>query len=340
MTLYVSANRDKKPAKKQVRKASPAETHANNHAAVRTSRLLIDPRPWMKAAESELEEMNRGKRGRPYTYCDSMIIWIMLFMGYQNMDYRHAAGTAAGIMDQYGLKAPCCSTIFVRIRELVSGLILGAPPTDSRIMSRYVRPCRDGRARELAADSTGLNLTETSLWRKNKWGAGPEYRGWLKLHAITDCDTNEILAYVLTDETVNDTAVFGTLLEMAVCAGYGIRSVRADAAYGSNENFRHCAERKIRFIPKMKSNTRPKNRGCAERGDAARLWVSLPYDLWLQATGYGRRWKVECTFSDLKRLITEHVSARTEDGMNTLVAAMVKAFDIHKEIRNELMASV
>lgn len=337
MTRRYNPSKDKKRTNKPVRKASPAETHANNMVAVETSRRLIDPRPWMEVAATELEEMNRNKVGRPFAYCDSMIMWIMLFMGYQNMDYRHAAGTAAGIMDQYGLRSPCYSTIFTRIRELVSGILLGAPVQDSRIMSRYVRPCRDDRVRDAAIDSTGLNLTQTSLWRKNKWGVGPSYKGWLKLHALTDCDTNEILAYVLTDENVNDNNAFDMLLEMAVSAGYRIGKLRADAEYGSTDAFINCARHGIEFNPKFKSNTRPTCNGSVERGRAARLWVSLPYDLWLEATGYGRRWKIESAFSDLKRLISEYVSAKSETGMNTQIATMVKAFDIHKDIRNELL---
>lgn len=337
MTRKYNASKDKKRTNKAARKASPAETRANNMAAVVTSRRLIDPRAWMEIAAAELEEMNRNKVGRPFTYCDSMIVWIMLFMGYQNLDYRHAAGTAAGIMDQYGMKSPCYSTVFTRIRELVSGILLGAPVEDSRVLSRYVRPCRDDRDRDTSMDSTGLNLTQTSLWRKSKWGVGPAYKGWLKLHALTDNDTNEILAYVLTDDQVNDAAVFDILVELAVSAGYRIKTLRADAAYCSNEAFTHCAKHGIEFNPKFKSNTRPTCNGSAERGRAARLWVSLPYDLWLEATGYGRRWKVESTFSDLKRLISEYISAKSYQGMNTLVATMVKAFDIHKEVRNEIL---
>ena len=320
-----------------MRKASPEETRANNTVAVETSRRLIDPRPWMEVAASELEEMNRGKVGRPFTYCDSMIVWIMLFMGYLNIDYRHAAGTAAGIMDQYGLRSPCYSTIFTRIRELVSGILLGAPVEDSRILSRYVRPCLDERVRDTSVDSTGLNLTQTSLWRKSKWGVGPAYKGWLKLHALTDCDTNEILVYALTDERVSDAAVFDTLVEMAVSAGYRIGTIRADAAYGTTAAFRHCAEHGIEFNPKFKSNTRPTCNGSAERGRAARLWARLPYDLWLEATGYGRRWKIESAFSDFKRLISEYISAKSDSGMSVQVAVMVKAYDIHKEVRNEIL---
>lgn len=337
MTSADNTNKDKSKTKSEPRKPTSEEIYANNNVAVETASRLVDPRPWMSIAASELEEMNRNKVGRPYIYCDSMLMWIMLLMGYLNLDYRHITGTVKGIMNLFRLRSPCCSTVFVRIRELTSVILLGAPVEDSRILSRYARPCRDDRVREVAADSTGLNLTETSLWRKNKWGIGPDYKGWLKLHALTDCDTNEILAYVLTDDQVSDTVVLGMLLDLAVSAGYRISSLKADAAYGSTENFRICKKYGLDFVPKFKSNTQPTNNGSAERGRAARLWVSLPYDLWLETTGYGRRWKIESAFSDFKRLMSEHVTARCVYGMNTQVAAMVKAYDVHKEIRNELL---
>lgn len=107
----------------------------------------------------------------------------------------------------------------------------------------------------------------------------------------------------------------------------------ADAAYSSVENFRIvCEGRGCRFITSFKSNTRRKNLGSEARGEAARLWAGLPYDEWVEVTGYDRRWRVEGTFSDLKRMSSEFVRATRDNGM-------VRMFNHHKRIRADMLGT-
>ena len=56
-------------------------------------------------------------------------------------------------------------------------------------------------------------------------------------------------------------------------------------------------------------------------------------DQWKIETEYGMRWKVECTFSDLKRLFGEVLRARTRltDVAETL--QKVRVLNIYKDIR-------
>lgn len=72
------------------------------------------------------------------------------------------------------------------------------------ILSVVVCPNQGRRVRRVGIDSSGLNLSATSLWRKKKWDTGPKNRGWLKIHALCDVDTGEVIAYALTDDTVGD----------------------------------------------------------------------------------------------------------------------------------------
>jgi len=51
------------------------------------------------------------------------------------------------------------------------------------------------------------------------------------------------------------------------------------------------------------------------------------------------RWKIECTFSDLKRIITEFISARTTNGMVRQVLSMVSAFNVRKRIRADILGT-
>lgn len=88
-----------------------------------------------------------------------------------------------------------------------------------------------------AIDSTGLNLSKTTMWRENKWGTRPKRRGRLKLHSLVDIDTGKILAYVLTDDKVGDNSAFGCLVGLAVSGGCSLKVIFADAAYEDRKNW-------------------------------------------------------------------------------------------------------
>lgn len=333
-----SGNKKNRSDGKQPRPPTESEVRANNESSVKTAELLTDVSPWIGCIRSELDEMNRGKTGRPFEYCDTMILWIMLLCGYYDLTFRKAAGMAKGIMKPYAIKAPGRSTIQRRVEEYCMRLILGAPPEDSRILARYVSAHVTERVRRVAVDSTGLNLTQTTLWRKNKWTVGPKYRGWLKLHALTDIDTGEILAWILTEEQFGDSPGMDYLYEMVFSAGHRLSCLYADAAYDKVERWMRLEKDGVDFKTKFKTDTRPVDHGSASRGRATRLWKEHRDD-WAEASGFGMRWKIECTFSDLKRIITEFISARTTNGMVRQVLSMVSAFNVHKRIRADILGT-
>ena len=324
--------REAKPPRPPTRE----EIRANNKASFETARDLFDL-SCLQGFEEELVEMNRGKVGPPFRYTDSMVFWISLIMSYLNLDFRKAAGVAAGFLASHGYPFPDYTTLHKRSTELSGSGVLGAPPEDARVIARFVRTDVIDRARRCAVDSTGLNLSKTTLWRMTKWKVGPKYRGWLKLHCMVDIDTNEILAWVLTEEMLGDSAAFSFLTELVFGAGHDISEVYADAAYHGVENWKDMVGHDVAFVVRFLSSTVPKSRGCMARGRAAAEWCSLPYDEWVERTGYGRRWKVECTFSDFKRLIGECIDATSNDGMVRETFFKVLAFNIHKGIRASIL---
>lgn len=111
----------------------------------------------------------------------------------------------------------------------------------------------------------------------------------MKLHVMADVDTGEILSFILTYNDVGDSTMLPLLMERAVRVGHRISTVYADGAYGSDGNWRIVSsEYRCRFITSFKVNTRPNNNGRLARGEAARCWCTLPYDEWVEKTGYGR----------------------------------------------------
>lgn len=341
MTVYSSSKSHKKPAQerttRRARKPTYRETKADNEASVRTNARIFDITSWKDLIRDELAAMNAEKPGRPYVYCMSMMLWITVFMGYnKGLTFRKAAGTACGILRSHGIASPHYSTIFRRCSS-ISGFLSSGPEEDWMISS-YVRPRMGNRRHHVAIDSTGLNLSKTTLWRENKWGAGPDRRGWLKMHAVADVDTNEILAYILTEERVGDNRAFRMLMELVLDEGYDIRTVYADNAYEAHENWAMLHDLKIGFVVRFKSNTAPVSNGCMERGESAQYWVAHGPRAWTRHTGFGRRWKVEVTFSDFKRLVAETVMATTGAGMAHEIVRKVLAFNLHKRVRADIVS--
>lgn len=316
------------------RRSTAEEVHANNNAAFESAFNLF----YIKDRLDEFEVDRPRGRGRPLKFSDAVIMLAINIMSLINQDFRTAAGIAAGLLANFGIPSPSYSRLFERCSMLIGDMTLAAPVTDSRILCRFHMEDPTDRVRRLAVDSTGLTLSNITVWRKTKWGVGPKYRGWLKVHALTDVDTNEIVAFVLTKDDVGDEGMLEYLLELAELGGVKFEEVYADAAYSSVDNFKLvCEKYKCRFITSFKSNTSGKNLGSKDRGDAARLWIRLPYDKWVEVTGYGRRWKIEGAFSDLKRMFSEFIRATSDDGMVREVTFMIRMFNYHKRIRANIL---
>ena len=333
----------------RARKPTETETHANNYSKKDTMIRARDTVSWLRIFRDELSLMNRRKIGRPFEYTNSMIVWILLLLGLNNMDWRMATSDACGqfedlrrhgVLHRYGLQDvsfPDFTTVFRRARRLFAESLVAENGRDDKILSSSVSPNVKKRCRPGAVDSTGFNLSNTNLWRKSKWGVGPAFRGWIKMHALVDVDTDEIIAYILTTDRMGDNTAFRMLTDLAFAGGHVMSAVYADSAYEAKDNWRDSEERGYTLVVKFKSNCNGRSNGCMARGEAAREYLSMPYDEWRRKTKYGRRWKAECTFSDFKRLIGETVAAVTDTGISLEMFIKTMAFNFYKDVRAQVL---
>lgn len=319
------------------------ESRANNMAGTEFGKSIGDVAAWKGAFEEDLERMNRGKVGRPYEYSDLLIVWCMAFKTLFSGSLDVFAGFCHSVLHNIGIKSPSPSRLDERMNEMAEKLCVLA---DLDIKSEYGEGVLSasvcGRltknVRRVGVDSSGLSMSSSNCWRKKKWGTGPKDRGWLKIHALCDVDSGEIIAYALTTNEVGDAPLLRLLMDLAMREGHMISTVYADGAYSSDENWAYlCRDNNLKFVTSFKVNTSPTNNGCVARGEAARLWCSLPYDEWRIVSGYGTRWKGECVFSDMKRIFPETVESATDFGIVREVHARVMAFNKYKEIRADIM---
>ncbi len=320
------------------RDPTPAEVRADNVSATEYGMMVFAMRNWVPIFKDELAAMNRGKVGRPYDFSDSLVVWIGRVMAMTGMTFRAAAGLAKSIMSIFGMASPSPSRLQERASAIAERFLAADAEQDRGVFATVVCGNVSSRTRRVGIDSTGINLSDTSLWRMRKWKTGPKDKGWLKLHALADVDSGEIIAYAVTSERVGDSPMLRTLVDAAVARGHRFGTVYADGAYASNDNWIFlCRENRYRFVTSFTTATAPTKNGCEARGEAARLWCSLPYDEWKRVSGYGTRWKLECVFSDLKRIFGETVDARTVRGIVREMVSRIDAFNDYKGLRAGIM---
>lgn len=332
----------KKP-RKAVRERTSQEMRADDTAPVAWGRSLADLPKWKPMFEADLFDMNRGKVGRPYEFSDSMIYWIMVLLAATGCSYRFISGFLGRILELFGLKAPSRTRLLERSIELSAELMkknLDDAPSEFGEGFLAVHVCSNilGRVRRVGIDSSGLNLSSVLGWRRKKWKDGPKDKGWLKLHALCDVDSGEIIAYAITRESVGDAPVLKILVEMAAASGHKMGRIYADGAYSSDANWIYLSrDNDYEFITSFKSNTTPTCNGCTARGKAATLWCNTQYSEWVEITGYGTRWKSECVFSDSKRIFGETISARTDAGAVAEIFRRLEAFNAYKGERANIL---
>jgi len=275
---------------------------------------MLSDLSWVPHHRDEVAEMNRGKRGHPFSYGDTLISAVSRLIAYTGMPYRMLEGFLLPIFELFGIDVPSYQTLWRRCnsREVSAG----APA--------------DTRKRIAAGDSTGNKVTVRGGWMREKWKV---HKGWLKLHFLTDVKTNEILSFTVTDERSGDAKHLPGLVDSALADGHDIEKVLADGAYDTRDNWNGMKEREIEFVTNLRKNASTRSRGCMIRGAAVHRMNEIGNDVWKKERGYNMRWKVESAISDFKRMFGESVSSKTFANMEKEIRRKVECFNLMKAVK-------
>jgi len=268
---------------------------------------------WITDYSKELDEINRNKEGHPYKYGKSLISFVSRLRTISKLPFRMLEGMLTVLLGAVGIEVPCYSTLWKRC----SGECVSAAPA------------ADTRGRIVAVDSTGIEVTTRGGWMREKWKV---HKGWIKLHALTDVHTNEVLSFIITDERSGDAKHLIPLVDMAVAGGHRITKVLADGAYDARYNWNGMRERGIEFVTNICRNAVAVSKGCIVRSRAVAERDRMGTDAWKKMHGYNMRWKVESAFSDYKRMFGESVSAKTFDNMVKEISRNIECFNWMKRI--------
>ncbi len=266
-----------------------------NEQYVRRGEVAFDL-AFLASWRSELDEMNENKKGRPYRYPRSLVRFVRLLRDVWHLALRQAEGLLRALSDELGFAVPDYTTLWYR---------LVADEAEESVTS--------GDDVTLAVDSTGIAVTRRGEWLRDKWHV---HRGFIKAHVAVDVETLEIVAVMVGDDHSYDAHYLVPLVQRSLDQGTQVVRVLADAAYDTRYNFDFLHRNGIDAGINLRKNADQRLKGGTfARPMAARELRRLGKEGWKLKHGYGMRWKVECAFSAVKRVMSEALRSTRRDLM-------------------------
>jgi len=299
------------------------------------SEILEDE--WTENVTGDLEKMNRDKFGRPFSHTDRAIEWGMMYRTSSGKSYRRTVGAVNRLLRKSGHPEISLTQFYDRAQSLAESRMSTCDVTDARVLAYGAGDVPPEKGMTAAMDSTGMSLNRHGGWLQYFWNR-EKRNGWVKVHAIVNTDSNEILAYVITDESCGDTSCAERLIETAKGAGNTMSRILGDAAYDKIELWRaygadgYCTNLKTPLLKKYNGG-RVRSRGCPKRAAHVRKIRDEGREKWKSDIGYGRRWKIECTFSDLKRMFGDVMRSRCKHRVASEMYWMIRCHNLYKSIR-------
>jgi len=251
------------------------------------------------------ENEDQGQ-GRPFTYSDLAIETLLTMRELFQLPYRGTEGFGRWVfrLMKLDLAIPGYTALCKRAKKL-----------DIDISIRKKRGKID-----VIVDSTGLKVFGEGEWKTRTHGKS-KHRTWRKLHLMIDADTQEIIADMLTDNSVHDSEPVTPLLKRTrnkVGRFYG------DGAYDPWKVRNHLEQRGIEQVIPPRKDAKIKRHGNSkeprlERDEAIRNIRKYGRKGWKQRIGYHRRslaetamFRMKAAFSGrLKNRLIENQKAET-----------------------------
>jgi hypothetical protein len=247
--------------------------------------------------DTELKEMNKDKVGEPFHYPNTFLLLLGYAKVYFHLPYRQTEGIAQGHAKGKVPSIPDFTTISRRINKL--DIKIKEDNKNKEFEDEYI---------VIAADSTGIKVTNRGQWMREKWNV--RKKGYLKIHIAVNVKSKKILSIKVTDEHVHDSKALPELVDdiMKSNKKITIGKLFADGAYEGNDIFRYLSDNGILPCIKVRKNARVgwkkgnflRNLSVlSQRNDLQRWKDSI--------VSYGQRWIVETVFSCIKRMFGEYV---------------------------------
>ena len=237
----------------------------------------------------EVARMNKGKRGAPYQYPNSLFHWLSPM--YSFLDSRKLEGVMRK-MKYHIPKLRVCdhSTIVERLNKL-----------DLKVEFDRKKSYR------LGIDATGNKLTNRGEYMRHKWKTR---RGWIKVSIAMDRYTHELLDVEVALDSISDATLAKKHLDNL--QDVKIEDAAMDGAYYEQELYELLKKRGIFPVIKMPINASPKGLDPMHT-QVRRMQEMGGFEPWRDAYGYNYRWNNEGKNSAVKRCFGECVKSHKEE---------------------------
>ena len=229
---------------------------------------------------------------------------LLTFKVIYGLALRQTIGFAGSIFELMGVSVdlPVHTTLSRRQKTLTIAL-----PT---------KPASGGR--HVVVDSTGIKVYGEGEWKTRQHGVSKR-RTWLKLHLGVDEQTGEILAAVVTSNSISDGEVLPDLLDQIQD---DIDQVSADGAYDRTYCYDAIDEREATAAIPPRKDAKiwfHGNRQAAPhpRDENLRTIRKKGRSTWKEEINYHRRSLSETMMYRLKTIFTGEVSARCIENQTT-----------------------
>ena len=267
----------------------------------------------------ELERMNEGKKGKPFTFPDSFILVIGYIRYSFHLPYRQTEGIIKATGKRLPANPPSYGQICKRINRL--NIEIKRDKTDDNNDDIIV-----------SIDSTGIKVTNRGQWMDEKWNV-LNRKGYPKIHVAVNIKTKEILALEVTDEKVHDGRMLKKLVNHVLDnPGIMIESVLADGAHDTNTNFQFLEQKGITPGIKVRKNSIISIRNNSLRNREVRSQTRDDLLKWKAKRKYGHRWIAETAFSTIKRTFGEFVSATRFQNMVKEMMIKMSLYNLFRKI--------
>lgn len=266
-----------------------------NEELVVRGRFLLDV-DWVKSWDSELEDMNSGKKGAPYEFPNSLIelqaAWNQL-VGLRQVEGITRQLVAMAQLPDFN----DYSTINRRIRKLDLKFELS----------------KNGFC-SISSDGSGIKMHNAGEYRQIKYGS--KQKRWIEVVISADPLTKDIINVEVSmdGEGEGEPEVAMQHLKSLWDKGITVNKFWGDGKFDVIELFNLLEQHGTESAIPPRDNASNKAHGSMRRAREVAEYKSKTWDDWARDKQYGKRWTgTEGIFSAVKGTMGEHTQAKTQE---------------------------